>query len=62
MPLDLRKPIAALFVLLGSLLIGYGVAFPAAHADIEPGFNVNLTWGIAMIVFAAVLLALSRKW
>ena len=61
MPLDLRKPIAALFVLLGSLLAGYGVAFPGAHADIAPDFNVNLVWGIAMIVFAALLLALSRR-
>jgi uncharacterized membrane protein YdcZ (DUF606 family) len=61
MPLDLRKPIAALFVILGSLLTGYGVAIPGAHGDIAPDFNVNLTWGIAMILFAALLMALSRK-
>jgi hypothetical protein len=61
MPLDLRKPIAALFVLLGALLAGYGAAFPGAHADITTEFNVNLTWGLSMIVFAALLLALSRK-
>lgn len=48
--LDLRWPIAGLFVVLGALLTGYGlltrgdVAMYARSADI----NVNLAWGLVM--------------
>ena len=59
--LDLRKPVAILFFILGSLLAGYGLAFPSTRAEIAPGFNVNLIWGAALIGFAALLLALSLR-
>jgi hypothetical protein len=61
MTLDLRKPVAVLFLLLGSLLAGYGVAFPDAHAEVVAKFNVNLIWGAAMIAFAGLLLGLSAR-
>jgi hypothetical protein len=61
MTLDLRKPVAVLFLLLGSLLAGYGVAFPGAHAEVVAKFNVNLIWGAAMIAFAGLLLSLSAR-
>lgn len=59
--LDLRKPIAILFLLLGALLAGYGILFPDVHAEISPGFNVDLAWGAALGVFGGVLGVLSRK-
>jgi hypothetical protein len=61
MTLDLRKPIAVLFLLLGALLAGYGIAFPGAHAEVVTRFNVNLIWGAAMITFAGLLFGLSLR-
>jgi hypothetical protein len=61
MTLDLRKPVAVLFLLLGSLLVGYGLAFPGAHAEVVAKFNVNLIWGAAMIAFAGLFLSLSAR-
>jgi hypothetical protein len=59
MTLDLRKPVAVLFLLLGGLLAGFGLLSPGTRAEIDPGFNVNLVWGMGMMVFAAVLLIFS---
>jgi len=61
MSLDLRKPLAVLFVLLGSLLAGYGIAFPGAHGDVALNFNVNAVWGAVMVLFGVLLLAVSWK-
>src|SRR5690349_11538448 len=61
MTLDLRKPVAVLFLLLGALLAAYGIAFPGAHAEVVTGFNVNLIWGAAMITFAGLLFGLSLR-
>jgi hypothetical protein len=61
MTLDLRKPLAALFLLLGALLAGYGIAFPGAHAEVLTTLNVNLIWGAAMIAFAGLLFGLSVR-
>jgi hypothetical protein len=49
--MDLRTPLGLLFALLGLLLAGYGlVGDPAVYAA-SLGFNVNLWWGLAMLVF-----------
>jgi hypothetical protein len=55
MSLDLRKPVAILFFLLGSLLAVFGWLSPGTHAEVAPGFNVNLVWGLAMMLFAVLL-------
>jgi hypothetical protein len=50
---DLRTPLGLLFALLGLLLAGYGlVGDPGVYAA-SLGFNVNLWWGLAMVVFGA---------
>jgi hypothetical protein len=53
--LDVRVPVGALFAVLGVLLLGYGFTTPAQ------GTNINVVWGGVMLVFGAIMLALSRK-
>jgi len=55
--LDIRLPIALLFVLVGSLLIGYGMLGSAPTGIFEPSFNVNVAWGAVMALFGTILLA-----
>jgi hypothetical protein len=61
--LDIRLPIGGLFVVLGLLLAGYGVA---TNGDAERyarsmAVNINLWWGLVMLVFGALLLLLARR-
>jgi len=56
--LDVRLPIGGLFTVLGLLLAGYGVATegdPALYAR-SLSVNVNLWWGLVMLVFGVLLL------
>ena len=61
--LDLRIPIGILFVTLGAIIAGYG-AMTTSNTDLyakSGGTNINLLWGLVMIVFGAIMLALSRR-
>src|SRR5262245_5651799 len=55
--LDIRIPIAILFLILGALLCGYGLLAPAPAGIVQSGINVNLAWGTVMALFGAILLA-----
>ena len=58
---DLRRPLGWLFFTLGILLIIAGLhATPAADAR-SLGININLVWGVVMIVFALLCLWLARR-
>jgi hypothetical protein len=60
--LDIRAPIGGLFTLLGVMLAGYGlVAGSRTSSDVAPVTNVNLWWGLVMVVFGVVMLVLSRR-
>ena len=61
--LDLRLPIGGLFVILGVLLAGYGLvsAGDAAQYAKSGGLNINLVWGVVMLVTGAVFLLLARR-
>jgi ABC-type branched-subunit amino acid transport system permease subunit len=60
--LDIRAPIGGLFTLLGVMLAGYGlVAGSRTTSDVAPVTNVNLWWGLVMVVFGVVMLVLSRR-
>jgi hypothetical protein len=56
--LDIRLPIGGLFTVLGLLLGGYGIATAGDAALYERSLsvNVNLWWGLAMLVFGLLLL------
>ena len=60
--LDIRAPIGGLFTLLGVMLAGYGlVAGSPNAASGAPETNVNLWWGLVMVLFGVVMLVLSRR-
>jgi H+/Cl- antiporter ClcA len=61
--LDIRLPIGGLFVVLGLIVGGYGVA---TNADAERyarsmSVNINLWWGLVMLLFGGLLLLLARS-
>jgi hypothetical protein len=61
--LDIRLPIGGLFVVLGLILAGYGIA---TNSDTERyarslSVNINLWWGLVMLVFGALLLLAARR-
>jgi hypothetical protein len=61
--LDVRLPIGGLFTLLGLLIGGYGLATAgdAEHYARSVNVNINLWWGIVMLVFGAMLLLLGTR-
>ena len=60
--LDIRAPIGGLFSLLGLMLAGYGmVAGSRTTSDVAPVTNVNLWWGLVMLLFGIIMLVLSRR-
>ena len=54
MGLDIRWPIGLMFTLIGVLLTGYGV-FKAADS-VSLGLNINMIWGIVLLVFGFLML------
>ena len=61
MNLDIRLPIGALFALLGVMLTGYGLMADDAIYDRSLGHNVNLWWGIVVLLFGVLFLYLGRR-
>lgn len=63
MGLDIRLPIGLLFTLIGLLLAGYGLVSDPAIYQRALGINVNLYWGVVMLVFGVAMLvfALVRR-
>ena len=61
--LDIRAPIGGLFTVLGAMLAGYGLFASGTRvaSDLSPGANVNLWWGLVMLVFGIVLLLMARR-
>ena len=55
MPMDLRIPVAAMFILLGAILALYGLLAPGDVAPVDLGIHVNLLWGALMCVFGVGL-------
>ena len=63
MGIDLRLPIGMMFSALGVLLCGYGFATRGAsmYERHSLGINMNLWWGMALILFGAVMLTLAKR-
>ncbi len=61
MRLDLRIPIGLMFLLFGVILAVYGVVSKAAIYQRSLGINVNLVWGLVLVVFGVSMLALARN-
>lgn len=56
MGLDIRTPIGLLFTCLGLLLCLFGALSDRAIYARSLGINVNLGWGIVLLVFGAIML------
>jgi hypothetical protein len=61
MPFDLRIPIGILFILYGGLLTLYGMLGDSAEYVRSLGMNVNLGWGLVLLLFGAVILLAQRR-
>jgi hypothetical protein len=63
MGFDIRLPIGMMFTVFGLLVAGYGAATrgDAMYARHSLGININLWWGMVMVVFGAVMLLLARR-
>jgi uncharacterized membrane protein YidH (DUF202 family) len=66
MGLDIRWPIGLMFTLIGALLTGYG-AFTGSDAKTAEMYkrsldiNINLCWGLVLLVFGLVMLLLAWR-
>ena len=61
MGLDIRLPIGGLFTVIGILLAGYGVLADQAIYQASLGVNVNLRWGLVMLVFGLIMAAFGQR-
>jgi hypothetical protein len=63
MNLDIRLPIGLLFASLGALLVLFGLFTGFTDStlyDRSLGININLWWGLVLVIFGAIMIALGR--
>jgi len=62
MNLDLRVPMGALFTIVGAILTIFGL-FTRGSVIYERsgGMNINLIWGIVMLIFGITMYTLGRR-
>ena len=58
---DLRLPIGLMFTIVGLLLTGFGLVSDEAIYARSLGVNVNLWWGVVLVVFGLVMLGLTMR-
>jgi hypothetical protein len=61
MRLDLRLPIGLMFSIFGVMLVIFGLVSDVAIYDRSLGINVNLWWGLALLVFGLAMLGLAMR-
>jgi len=61
MKLDLRLPIGLMFAIFGVMLTLYGLASDPAIYARSLGINVNLWWGLVLLVFGLVMLGFALR-
>lgn len=62
MNLDLRIPMGLMFTLVGIILTAFGIA-TRTNLDLYArslGINVNLWWGIVLLIFGQIMFQLGR--
>jgi peptidoglycan/LPS O-acetylase OafA/YrhL len=60
MSFDLRLPIAALFSLVGLILAVFGLVSGSQIYDRSLGINMNLDWGLCMLIFGIAMFLWSK--
>lgn len=61
MKLDLRLPIGLMFSVIGVMLVLFGLGSDAAIYQRSLGINVNLWWGVVLLLFGLAMLWLVRR-
>jgi hypothetical protein len=61
MGLDIRTPIGWLFTILGGLLAIFGMLSDRSIYAQSVGININLFWGVALLLFGILMLVLSMR-
>lgn len=61
MGLDIRVPIGMLFLILGVLLIAYGLISDSAIYARSLGVNINVWWGACLTAFGAAMFFFGRR-
>ena len=62
MSLDLRIPLGLMFAIIGALLTIYGaVTHGSALYERSAGMDINLIWGLVMLVFGLTMFLLGRR-
>jgi hypothetical protein len=63
MNLDLRIPMGLMFSFVGIILAAFGAATNSTPAlyDKSLGINVNLWWGIVLLIFGQVMFHTGRR-
>jgi hypothetical protein len=61
MGLDIRIPIGLLFTIIGVVLVLSGLIFDSAVYQRSLGINVNLWWGLIMLVFGVSMYFFGRR-
>lgn len=63
MQLDIRLPIGLMFGFLGVILTGYGLVTGSNAPMYEKslGININLWWGLLLLLFAGFMLFLAYR-
>ena len=61
MRLDIRYPIGLLFGMLGIILTLFGALGPKDVYANSLGYNVNLIWGIVLLLFGGFMLLMARR-
>lgn len=61
MGIDLRLPIGALFTAFGAILSLYGVFGDPSQRAHSLGWNINLWWGLVLLIFGLAFLVAGRR-
>ena len=61
MHLDLRKPIGLMFTIIGAVLVLWGLGSDSRIYDRSLGINVNLWWGLVLLLFGLAMGALAWR-
>jgi hypothetical protein len=61
MGLDIRLPIGLMFSILGVALIVYGLASDPSVYQRSLGININLWWGLALLIFGGIMFYLGNR-
>ena len=61
MNLDLRVPVGLMFTIFGFILVVVGLVGGPALTEKSLNVNINLWWGLVMLVFGGLMLLAARR-